>query len=173
MTDVGTSWHRRQLAQFDLFAHRQPWRFFWSMLAVMFPAVLLAQVGGGLASLDRYYVLAAAALVGGTAVTAVVIVSLALHNLRVFSRPAQPEAIAALRQLVEPQHWASIAEQSVIWKRAFPRDPITLGVIFVWLDQAISAENKTRPARPDEVALARAQARAIGVPRAEMEVQGC
>lgn len=132
--DVRIWWRTCQLARFDLFVHRKPWWFFWILLAITLPAVTLAQIGGAIAALDPHHDIALAALFGGTVAMGSVLLSMVLHHRRVFYRPAATAAIAALRQLVEPRHWAWIARQSGNWEHLFPRKPITISTLFVWLD---------------------------------------
>ena len=83
-----------------------------------------------------------------------------LHD-RLHFKPASPEAIRALRNLIGPRHWKPVRAKASAWLAQMPHRALTITMILHWHDEAVEMEREAAPPHALQNAMRRAQEQAV------------
>jgi len=155
--DIRPSWWTRWTARNDLAAHRNPRRQFIARVLAASPGAVV--MGLNIGAISTGYHTPVPVLLGGVAsIVLALILFGAMRQTHRLIGPATPAAIAVLRQMIGPDLWREVAAGAANHCRYARSTPITPGLIYVWLDEAVDAARGQTAA---EIVVAE-QARAFG-----------
>ena len=155
--DVRPSSWTRWTARNDLAAHLNPRRQLVARVLAASPGAVIVGLNIG-AMVTGYYTPVPAWLAGVATVVLALVLFGAMRQTHRLTSPATPAAIAALREIIAPDLWRKVAAGAANHGRFVRSMPITLALIYVWLDEAVDAARGRTAA---EIVVAE-QARAFG-----------
>ena len=131
------SWWVRRQARRDLDMHRYPQRAMIVRVLLITPGATVMGQGVGLFLVGVHLPALIAASVVGAIVIAATLSDFWRQTARV-AGPASPAAITALRELIAPELWTSVAAMAADYCRVARDLPVTPGMIHRWLDEVIA-----------------------------------